>query len=170
MSCLAEVSVLDLVLEEPAASLSVALSGPRPGPARLLDRTLVSLGAAHQGQSAPCPPRRSRAFELRHTSSSPRLTQSLVSAKREMLLTMAFPRQPVATHGNGFAYLSRFRGARITGCHGLRPLGSISAPYPAPVESRRYSPLPAMTLPALPAASAICLLGSTPASYAEKVV
>ncbi len=33
------------------------------------------------------------------------------------VLTMAFPRQPVATHGNGFAYLSRFRGARI--CHRL---------------------------------------------------
>jgi hypothetical protein len=42
---------------------------------------------------------------------------------------VGFSRQPVATHGNGVAYLSRL-GCRpsATARHPLRPLGSIKAP------------------------------------------
>jgi len=42
---------------------------------------------------------------------------------------MAFLRQLLATHGNGFGYLSRFDVAAFaTRCHRLQPLGSINAP------------------------------------------
>ncbi len=44
---------------------------------------------------------------------------------------MRSARQPVATHGNRFRLFRPFFAAMpfATGCHQLRPLGSINAPY-----------------------------------------